>query len=310
MLQICEIIGYDTALYTSTKEERDFWFNGRYEGENPPVFDGWDPSSVWWQDMNAQAIEDIKENLEPEDIICIIAGRCQEEIVRAFPNNVCLEWAVGYEGILEGTHKCFESEIWRAMVYGKNNINDGRFFDCVIPNSFDPKDFYLSEKDDYLLFLGRLTPRKGLSVVEELAKRYRVITAGQGDERVPGAEHVGVVKGVAKAHLLARARALVCPTGYIEPFGGVAVEAQMSGTPVLSTDFGAFVETVEHESTGYRCRTLKEFVQAVEELPLLSSSERIRNRAIGKYSLSAVAPQWKRWFEQVQMLYGQGWYSE
>ena len=38
----------------------------------------------------------------------------------------------------------------------------------------------------------------------------------------------------------------------------------MAGTPAITTDFGAFPETVEHGKTGFRCRTLNEFVQAAK----------------------------------------------
>lgn len=321
MGQICKLIEYDTILYGSNKDEgefgevvevvsqedRDKWFG--HIDWNVEVFGGWNPTDEWWTTMNSRAIEEIKLRIQPRDIVAVIAGRCQEEIAKAFPNNVIIEWAVGYEGILTNTHHCFESEIWRHHIYGKNNINDGKFFDAVIPNSFDQKDFLFREsKDDYILYLGRLTPRKGLAIVEEVAKHHKVITAGQGDIRIPGTEHVGVIRGKAKAELIVGAEALICPTTYIEPFGGVAVEAQLSGTPVICTDFGAFVETVQHGITGFRCRSLKEFLQAVEDVSSLDYSY-IASNAKNKYSLEAVAPQWKRWYDQTQTLYGKGWYE-
>lgn len=311
MLQICDMIGYETVLYTSTKEERDTWFEDKFSAHNPdpPVFDRWDPEDVSWTEMNTRVIEEMKSTLDPGDVICIIAGRCQQAIVEAFPNNISLEWAVGYEGILNNTHHCFESRTWQHFIYGRNGVNDGRFFDTVIPNSFDIKDFaYGGVKNDYILFLGRMIPRKGLAIVEEVAKKHRVFTAGQGDMRVSGAEHLGVLKGSEKAQWVSGAKALICPTTYIEPFGGVAVEAMLSGTPVLSTDFGAFVETNIHGETGFRCNTLREFLEAAEKVGNLNSVY-IRERAQSLYSLEAVAPQWKRWYDQVGTLYGRGWYE-
>lgn len=320
MGQICQKIGYETVLYGSahdeggfnevvkvvTEKDRHKWF-GHYDW-NVDVFGGWDLEDEWWTTMNNRTIKEIKKRIEPDDLICIIAGRCQMEIASAFPGIAILEWAVGYEGILNDTYHCFESEIWRHHLYGKYNINDGAFYDVVIPNSFDPQDFVQMKKEDYILFLGRMTPRKGLSIVEELAKKHKVITAGQGDERVPGAEHVGVIRGKTKAEYLAKARALICPTIYIEPFGGVAVEAQLSGTPVICTDFGAFTETVIHEATGFRCRTLKEFLEAAEKVDELDLT-RIVQWARSNYTLDVVAPQWKRWYDQIGTLYKDGWYE-
>ena len=321
MGQICQSLGINTVLYNGkrdegrfgevvevvTNEDRDKWFG--HIDWNTTVFGGWNPEDEWWQTMNQRTIEEIKSRLGPTDLICIIAGRCQESIAKAFPNNVVLEWAVGYEGILDSTHRCFESESWRHHVYGRNYISDGLFFDTVIPNSFDSKDFiYKEDKEDYILYLGRMTPRKGLSIVEEIAKNHRVFTAGQGDIRVPGAHHLGVVKGKEKAELLANAKALICPTTYIEPFGGVAVEAQLSGTPVITTDFGAFTETVLDQVTGFRCRNLQEFLDAANNVGKLMPWM-VKDWARSRYTLEAVAPEWKRWYDQIGTLYKGGWYE-
>lgn len=321
MGQICKMIRYETILYGSAQDDGNFsevieiiteadrkeWFG--HIDWNTTVFNGWNQNDVWWQKQNIRAINQIRARIEPGDLICIIAGWCQEQIAQAFPNNMILEWAVGYEGIMPNTHHCFESEIWRHHIYGKNNINDGRFFDAVIPNSFDQKDFLpYQDPEDYFLFLGRLTPKKGLPIVEEIAKHHKVISAGQGDIRIPGVEHVGVIRGEQKAKLLAGARALICPTTYIEPFGGVAVEAQLSGTPVICTDFGAFTETVVQDMTGFRCRTLREFLDATDKVSELDRWG-IQLLAQSKYSLEAVAPQWKRWYDQIGTLYGGGWYE-
>lgn len=321
MGQICKLIGYETVLYGScldegdfgevvevvTKEDRENWFG--HIDWNTTVFGGWEPNDEWWVTMNNRTIAEMKQRVKPGDSICIIAGRCQQAIAEAFPNNTILEWAVGYEGILPNTHHCFESEIWRHHIYGRMGISDGAFFDTVIPNSFDSQDFLFRErKEDYFLYLGRMTPRKGLAIVEEIARHHTVVTAGQGDVRVPGAEHLGVIRGTLKAEVLSKAKALICPTTYIEPFGGVAVEAQLSGTPVLSTDFGAFTETVDHGVTGYRCRNLKEFLKAAEDVNKLDYKQ-IQLSAQSKYSLEAVAPQWQRWYNQIGTLYKGGWYE-
>ncbi len=312
--------GHDVVVYCGEAEtlaetvrvvddgDRFRWFGVEKFINN--VFDRWDPADPCWVEMNAATIAAIGERLEPGDIVGITAGSCQRVIADAFPRHVKAEVFAGYEGIMPDlTHICFESEAWRHHSYGRYRINDGRWFDTVIPNFFDPADLEFSaDKDDYLLYLGRLTPRKGLEIVAELAKRHRVITAGQGNERVPGTEHAGVVRGTEKAALLAGARALICPTQYIEPFGGVAAEAMLSGTPVITSPFGAFTETIAHGLTGYRCHTLAEFLQAADTADELDPKT-IRDWATERFTPEAVAPQWNRWLGRLASLYDLGWYA-
>lgn len=292
-------------IVTSIARRR--WFGDETWAET--VFNHWDPAEPCWAEMNLSAVAAISARLEPHDIIGLTMGRCQQAIYDAFPNHVRAEVGIGYDGPILGSHWCVESEAHRHYLYGKNGITDGRLYDTVIPNAFDPDDYdFRTVKDEYLLFMGRMTARKGLRIVAELAKTHTVLTGGQGDERVPGAEHVGVVTGDDKRKLLAGAWAVLTPTTYIEPFGGVAVEAMLSGTPVISTPFGAFSETVEQGVTGYRCSTLADFRLAVEIAGDLDPCE-IRDRARRRFSTAVVAPQYSRWLERLGTLYGRGWYS-
>lgn len=294
-----------------TDEDRKRWFGG--EDFTDTVFNHWDPQEPCWAEMNANTVDAIADRLGPTDIIGITMGRCQQAIAAAFPNHVVIEPGIGYEGPLTTTHWCVESEAWRHYLYGKYGINDGRWYDTVIPNAYDPEDFdFCPDPDDYLLYLGRLTPRKGTAVVAELAKHHRVITAGQGDPGlVPGAEYRGVVVGDEKRKLLASARAVLVPTQYIGPFEGVAVEAMFSGTSVLTSPFGAFSETVVDGVNGWRCHTLGEFEAAVDWAGSLPAQQRreIVLHAREKYSTSVVARRYDAWLDRLGGLYGVGWYG-
>lgn len=295
-----------TAVQVIDEQDRIRWFGGQRYDE--AVFDRADPTDPCWVQMNNVVAAAIAERLEPEDIIGVTAGRCQQAVADAFPHHVIAEVGVGYEGVLASSHRCFESYAWMHYVWGRDGVVDGRLYDVVIPNAYDPDDFFIGEPDGYLLFLGRMIPRKGLEVVAELAKRFDVITAGPGDGRVPGARHVGVVHGAAKARLLANARALIACTTYVEPFGGVAVEAMLSGTPVIASPFGAFTETVAHGTTGFLCHTLGELLTAADAVDDLDPKT-IRRWATQRYLLEAAAPQYDRWLRRLAGLYGAGWYG-
>ncbi len=121
-------------------------------------------------------------------------------------------------------------------------------------------------------------------------------------------EYVGVVGVKERNELMGKAHAILVPTTYIEPFGAVAVEAQLCGTPAIASDWGAFGETIREGVTGYRFRTLAQAVEAVEFAGMLEP-ERIRKYALAGYSLEVIGPMYQEWFERLQSLWGEGWYE-
>lgn len=277
--------------------DRKRWFGGPWNDD--VVFDRWDPADVCWEEMNRTAIRQIAKRIQPGDAIGLAMGVCQARIADAFAGVPILEWGIGYGGVLDRSFKAFESHAHQNFVHGWRRDDQGSVYDTVIPNSVEVADFDFSDTpDDYLLFLGRMTPRKGLATVAELAKHYPVLTAGQGSERVERAAHLGLVRGAERAELLAKARAVIVATEYLEPFGGVAVEAMVSGAPVLTTDFGAFPETVDHGVTGFRCSTVDEFLKAAGQVDQLDRSA-ISMIARSRFSTEAVAPMYDRWIGRI-----------
>lgn len=292
--------------------DRLAWF-GVATWNTDQVFDGWDAAADHWTVMNARAALLIRDNWEPGDVIGIIAGHCQAQVLHQLADlaPLAVEWGIGYSGVLDATHKVYESHAWAHHVAGLRREDDIRYFDTVIPNCYDPGDFTPSiNQGQYLLFMGRPTPRKGLAIVTELAQRSGVPVkiAGQPGFDIPGAEHLGLVTGAAKAELLAGALAVLTPTSYLEPFGGVAVEAMFSGTPVIATDWGAFTETVQHGRTGFRCRTLKEFLIAVKRVPQIDRREVIEYANLN-YSTTVGARMYDRFLTNAATLRGEGWYT-
>lgn len=313
-------LGHDVHLYAGprtdaevaelvtvvTDDDRHTWFGDETWDET--VFNEFDPAHPSWAAVNARTAAAITDRLEPTDLIFLTMGSAQAPIRQAFPGHVVAECGVGYEGVVPGTHRCYESLAWMHWIWGRTGVSDGRFFDTVIPNFFSPDDYEPSGfKDDYLLFMARNTPRKGVEVVAELAKHHRVVTAGQGGP-IPGCEHAGVVKGAEKARLLARARALISYSLYVEPFGGVAAEAMLCGTPVIATPFGAYSETVADGETGFLCHTLAEVLAAAKRVDRLDGRA-IRQRALARFTVGAAAPRYDRWIERLATLYDRGWYA-
>jgi glycosyltransferase involved in cell wall biosynthesis len=275
--------------------------------------------------MNDNCIKEIGKRIRPRDFICLIGGNCQKPVADAFPQNMSVEFGIGYTGVFS-QYKVFESYAWMHHVYGLQKNGNGNSYDTVIPNYFDPEDFpYSEEKDDYYLFIGRLISRKGPHVAHEVCKRLgaKLILAGQGvtknkDGTIASTEialeggdveHVGTVDVKQRGELMSRAKAVFVQTQYIGPFEGVHAEAMMCGTPVITTDWGVFAETVLDGYVGFRTRTLGEAIWAAQNVDSLHN-DAIRQYAIDRFSLHNVKHRYQDYFKQLLGLWDEGWYTE
>lgn len=268
-----------------------------------------------WQVMNRRAIEAMQTRVEPRDIICLIAGGCQKPVAEAFPGVTATEFGIGYSGVFSN-FRVFESYAWMHMIYGwikgVPGGTQGDNYDRVIPNYFEPELFPFGEqKDDYLLFMGRLQQDKGIEVAIQTAEKLgsRLLVAGQGEFPLPDwVEYKGLVGVQERGELMSKARAVFTPTLYIEPFAGVHVESMLCGTPVITTDWGVFPETVQQGITGFRCRTFKEFLEAAQEVDKLDYGY-IRQYAIERFAVENVRWQYQKYFEDLDSLWDKGWYT-
>lgn len=270
--------------------------------------------------FNSRALAEINSVKQPRDFLLVTMGNYQKPIADAVKIHLTVESGIGYSGVFT-KFRVWESYAWMHHIYGMLKEENGVWYDAVIPNYYDQNDFCTSPtKGDYYLYIGRLISRKGVSTAVEATKRLgkKLIIAGQGDlSNVDGfdfskeshIEYVGTVNSTQRAKLMSEAIATFVPTWYIGPFEGVHVESMMCGTPVLTTDFGVFPESVIHGVTGWRCRTLDEFVWAARNCNQLNA-EAIRNYAVANYSMNRVASMYEHYFKNLQDLYGKGWYQE
>jgi glycosyltransferase involved in cell wall biosynthesis len=265
-----------------------------------------------WDEFNANAIKAIGQRIEREDFICLIGGSAQKPIADAFPAHLSVEFGVGYGGVF-AKYRVFESYAWMHSIYAgwKNPTTaDGQFYDAVIPGYLEPEMFPLGDgQGDYYLFIGRLIDRKGYRIAQEVCERLgkRLILAGPGKQSGYG-EFVGSVGPEERAKLMGGAIATFAPTLYVEPFGNVVIESQACGTPTITTDWGAFTENNPDGISGFRCRTLAEFMQAAEGVKYLDRAK-IRNRAISLYNLDTIGLQYEAYFQRLLTLWGDGWYE-
>lgn len=284
-------------------------------GDAEPI--PFDPNA--WAHFNAAVIGEMQGRLEQGDVICLIAGRCQEALATIFPDQAAVEFGIGYGGSF-APFRVFESYAWMHSTYAAQggpdpHVLDGNAYHAVIPNYFDVDDFPIGRGEgDYLLYVGRLIERKGVEVAVNVARStgLPLFLAGEGDYRPgegeDGITYVGSVEPDDRAALMGDARCLLAPTTYIEPFGGVVAEAALCGTPAVTTDWGAFPETVKQGVTGWRCRRLGEFVWAAQNAPTLNRGP-IAARARLLYSADTIAKRYEAYFAHLETLRSGGWYD-
>lgn len=137
---------------------------------------------------------------------------------------------------------------------------------------------------NYLAFLGRISPEKGLERAIEIARRsgYKLkIAAKIYDEDRPYYEHtiepllresnsfvefLGEIGGDAKDEFLGDAKALLFPVEWAEPFGLVMIEALATGTPVVAWRRGSVPEVIQDGKTGFIVSNIDEGLKAVGQL--------------------------------------------
>jgi len=222
----------------------------------------------------------LKDRVQPGDIVLCTWSTQIEHLIEFKSIGVKLVDAhVGhYLPSPQTSYHVYASDSLRSWMYAKDNHNyNNRWHDVVIPPmAHSAGDYtFTTQKDDYFLFMSRLIEEKGLSVVFSIAKQMRehkFKIAGSGDwnqwkDQAPSnVEYIGYLGGGKRAQYLSQAKAVLTPALYFEPFGLTAVEAAISGTPIITTEWGGYTNNVIHGVTGFRCTHLSEFIEAIKNI--------------------------------------------
>jgi len=202
-----------------------------------------------------------------------------------------------------------------AISEAQRSDNPDVRYAATVHNGIDLGDYPLrTTKDDFLLFIGRANPDKGPEVAIEIARRVglplkMIIKRNEPPERLYWDESVApylndqveVLENVphaTKAELLGRARALLFPIRWPEPFGLVMVEAMACGTPVIARNMGAAVEVVGDGRSGALCQSTEEMVAAAGRLDRFDPLE-CRSWVSDRFSASAMVGGYERLFQQL-----------
>jgi glycosyltransferase involved in cell wall biosynthesis len=263
----------------------------------------------------------LKIRVTEGDIVCHVFGP-MPSLVAAAPHCFHVESGIGYtctDGALP--YRIYETSAWMHWHLGRRHLEWGRNYEFVAPNYYDLNNWPVVLEPQgatpYVLYFGRITESKGMTTIVSIALRMpetRFILVGQGDPAPWTAQSKNIesqppIMGAARATLLGNASVLLAPSNFVEPFCGSAVEAQLCGTPVVTTAFGAFWETVEDGVTGYRCNSLADFIGALRRAPGLNRAY-IAERARRLYSLETVGQTYDTIFSNIADQKAGGWYSQ
>jgi len=136
-------------------------------------------------------------------------------------------------------------------------------------NGIDEERFQFSQgRDDYLFWIGRIVPEKGLDKAIEISSKTKYplkVVGAIADQTYfdkiiepllkanSQVTYFKEVVGQDLVKLYQNAKALLFTINWDEPFGLVMIEAMACGTPVIAFNRGAVSEVIKDGETGFIC---------------------------------------------------------
>ena len=172
------------------------------------------------------------------------------------------------------------------------------------------------KKENFLLYLGRLNYQKGIDIAVRLSQESRVPLKIAGPvpleekdslklfkERVEpflseDIKYVGSVNDLDKRILLSKAKALIVPNRWEEPFGLMNAEALACGTPIIATKKGSLQEIIINGKTGILCDNYNELLEAIRNVDYLSEKY-CRADALKRFSVETYINQTEKIYKKI-----------
>jgi len=144
-----------------------------------------------------------------------------------------------------------------------------------------------AQKNNRLLFVGRISPEKNLETALAVSKRSGIgldIIGKVAEKNLPywntlqsyidgeQVRYLGQKNHQELVGYYASALAVIFPADIREAFGLVAIESQACGTPIIMKRGGSRKELVEEDKTGFLCETEDDFTAAVQRADTLQAS--------------------------------------
>jgi glycosyltransferase involved in cell wall biosynthesis len=169
---------------------------------------------------------------------------------------------------------------------------------------------------EYLAFLGRISPEKrpdraieiataaGLPL--KIAAKVDPVDKDYFEQRIaplldhPLVDFIGEISEHQKAAFLGKAKALLFPIDWPEPFGLVMIEAMSAGTPVIAWRHGSVPEIIQHGVTGYVVDSIEAAVAATRQIDRLDRTT-VRNCFIERFTAERMARAYEGVYDKLLM---------
>ncbi len=177
-------------------------------------------------------------------------------------------------------YKKYDATVAYISISNSDRHKDLTYLETIY-HGVDPSLFsFRKNKEDYLLYFGRIHPEKGLHIAIEIAEKsgYNLKIAGliqdenyfqtEIEPKINGSQikYLGNLGKEDRNNVLGGAKALLHPISFEEPFGLSVLEAMMCGTPVIAFSKGSMPELIKDGITGFLVHDVTEALFAVQNL--------------------------------------------
>jgi glycosyltransferase involved in cell wall biosynthesis len=246
--------------------------------------------------------------LIPTPVVTTIHNPVSYDFLKQFPPEYLHYFDEIQEKHFAHTHPVVVSKFQEAILKRPST---------VIYNGIPVTDEFSETPGEYFAFLGYMTPDKGAAEAIQaiLQTDQRLIIAGSlRDDDPRGNEYfekrikpfidndkiqyVGVLKPEEKKDFYKKAKATLMPIQWDEPFGLVAIESMVCGTPVIAWNRAAMPEIIEDGVSGYLVNSVEELtakINQVENLSRKKSRERVENN----FSVEKMAEEYEKLYQKL-----------
>lgn len=183
---------------------------------------------------------------------------------------------------------------------------------ATVYNGINPELFPFSPKaEDFFLFVGRIAQEKGVAEAveaariadENLAIIGPPVTGPYWEDRIKPylgekIKYIGHVPYNQLYQFYQKAKAILVPIQWEEPFGLVMIEAMACGTPVIAFNRGSVPEVVEDKKTGFIVENVAQMAKAMNEIKGIKRKD-CRKRVEEKFTIGRMVDGYEKEFRKI-----------